>query len=100
MIGARPHTEWLPPEIDRDDHGFVLAGGEIRNYGLWPLERDPYLLETSMPRVFTAGDVRHGAIRRVAAAVGEGSVAVQFLHRVFATDRLHPRGRPRETTTA
>ena len=70
MIGARPHTEWLPPEIDRDDHGFVLAGGEIRNYALWPLERDPYLLETSMPRVFTAGDVRHGAIRRVASAVG------------------------------
>jgi thioredoxin reductase (NADPH) len=100
MIGARPHTEWLPPEIDRDDHGFVLAGGDIRNYGLWPLERDPYLLETSMPRVFTAGDVRHGAIRRVASAAGEGSVAIQFLHRMFAADRLHPRGRPRETAAA
>ena len=61
---------------------------------IWPLERRPLLLETSMPRVFAAGDVRHGSAKRVASAVGEGSVAVQLLHQLFADDRMHPRGRP------
>ena len=96
MIGARPHTEWLPPEVDRDERGFVLTGTDLRDDRAWPLDRSPFLLETSMPGVFAAGDVRHGSVKRVASAVGEGSVAIQLLHRLFAADRLHPRGRPKE----
>jgi thioredoxin reductase (NADPH) len=100
MIGARPHTDWLPPEIDRDSRGFVLTGSDLRADGAWPLDRSPFLLETSMPAVFAAGDVRHGSVKRVASAVGEGSVAIQLLHRLFAADRLHPRGRPKEPAVA
>jgi thioredoxin reductase (NADPH) len=96
MIGGNPHTEWLPPEVKRDDQGFVLTGTDLPDDRTWPLARNPFLLETSMPRVFAAGDVRHGSAKRVASAVGEGSVAVQLLHNLFAADRLHPRGRPRE----
>ena len=96
MIGARPHTEWLPPEVDRDAQGFVLTGTDLRDDDAWPLDRSPFLLETSMPGVFAAGDVRHGSVKRVASAVGEGSVAIQLLHRLFVADRLHPRGRPKE----
>jgi thioredoxin reductase (NADPH) len=96
MIGARPHTEWLPPEVDRDAEGFVLTGTDLRDDGDWPLDRSPFLLETSMPAVFAAGDVRHGSVKRVASAVGEGAVAIQLLHRLFDADRLHPRGRPKE----
>ena len=97
MIGARPHTEWLPGEVDRDERGFVLTGTDLRDDNAWPLERSPFLLETSMPGVFAAGDVRHGSVKRVASAVGEGSVAIQLLHRLFEADRLHPRGRPKES---
>jgi thioredoxin reductase (NADPH) len=97
MIGARPHTEWLPGEVDRDERGFVLTGTDLRDNNAWPLERSPFLLETSMPGVFAAGDVRHGSVKRVASAVGEGSVAIQLLHRLFEADRLHPRGRPKES---
>jgi len=96
MIGARPHTDWLPPEIDRDARGFVLTGTDLRDSTAWPLDRSPLLLETSMPEVFAAGDVRHGSPKRVASAVGEGSVAIQLLHHLFVADRLHPRGRPKE----
>ena len=96
MIGARPHTEWLPPEVDRDAQGFVLTGADLRGDDAWPLDRSPFLLETSMPGLFAAGDVRHGSVKRVASAVGEGSVAIQLLHRMFAADGLHPRGRPKE----
>jgi thioredoxin reductase (NADPH) len=96
MIGARPHTEWLPPGVDRDARGFVLTGTDLRDDHGWPLDRSPFLFETSMPGVFAAGDVRHGSVKRVASAVGEGSVAIQLLHRLFAADRLHPRGRPKE----
>jgi thioredoxin reductase (NADPH) len=96
MIGARPHTGWLPAEIDRDAEGFVLTGTDLRDRPAWRLDRSPFLLETSMPGVFAAGDVRHGSVKRVASAVGEGSVAIQLLHRLFAADRLHPRGRPKE----
>ena len=96
MIGARPHTEWLPPEVDRDAEGFVLTGTDLRDDSDWPLDRSPFLLETSMPGVFAAGDVRHGSVKRVASAVGEGAVAIQLLHRLFEADRLHPRGRPKE----
>ena len=99
MIGARPHTDWLPREVDSDARGFVLTGTDLP-VNAWPLERSPFLLETGMPRVFAAGDVRHGSVKRVASAVGEGSVAIQLLHRLFAADRLHPRGRPKETGVA
>ncbi|MBK1783626.1 FAD-dependent oxidoreductase [Prauserella cavernicola] len=94
MIGARPHTAWLPPEVATDEHGFVLTGTDVGD--IWPLERDPHLLETSLPGVFAAGDARHGSVKRVASAVGEGSVAIQLLHRMFAAHELHPRGRARE----
>jgi thioredoxin reductase (NADPH) len=100
MIGARPHTDWLPPEIDRDSRGFVLTGSDLRAGQAWPLDRSPFLLETSMPAVFAAGDVRHGSVKRVASAVGEGSVAIQLLHRLFVVDRLHPRGRRKEPAVA
>jgi thioredoxin reductase (NADPH) len=100
MIGARPHTEWLPPEVGRDGRGFVLTGTDLRDGPAWPLDRSPFLLETSMPGVFAAGDVRQGSVKRVASAVGEGSVAIQLLHRLFAADRLHPRGRPKEPAVA
>ncbi len=96
MIGARPHTEWLPRGVARDSEGFVLTGTDLGDDRAWPLDRSPFLLETSMPAVFAAGDVRHGSVQRVASAVGDGSVAIQLLHRLFEADRLHPRGRPKE----
>ncbi|HET6502922.1 MAG TPA: FAD-dependent oxidoreductase [Amycolatopsis sp.] len=99
MIGARPHTDWLPPEVDRDERGFVRTGTDLAE-GTWPIERDPLLLETSMPGVFAAGDARHGSVKRVASAVGEGSVAIQLLHQLFAVNALHPRGRPQEPASA
>jgi thioredoxin reductase (NADPH) len=84
FIGARPRTDWLGHDITRDKYGFILSGfdlsGSNRPAG-WPLQRDPYPLETSLPGVFVAGDVRHGSVKRVASAVGEGSIAVQFIHR-------------------
>ncbi|MBO6573801.1 MAG: FAD-dependent oxidoreductase [Rhodothermales bacterium] len=86
FIGARPHTEWLGDVIACDDHGFILTGPDLREEHLqdWPLERDPYLLETNVPGVFAAGDVRHESVKRVASAVGEGSVSVHFVHRHLA----------------
>jgi thioredoxin reductase (NADPH) len=96
MIGARPHTEWLPTEIDRDSRGFVLTGADLREDGAWPLDRSPFALETSVPGVFAAGDIRHGSVKRVASAVGEGSGANQQLHRLYAADRQQPPARPNE----
>jgi len=90
MIGARPHTTWLPREVERDEEGFVLTGQSVRDGDTWPLERRPLHLETSMPGVFAAGDVRHGSVKRVASAVGEGSVAIQLIHQLFATEQRHP----------
>ena len=88
FIGAAPRTEWLPPEILRDEKGFVLAGPDLHSHGKLPAEwkepREPFLLETSVPGVFVAGDLRHGSIKRVASAVGEGSIAVQFVHQYLA----------------
>ena len=87
LIGAVPHTHWLPPNIARDEHGFILTGSDLPASGdpaaSWALPRPPHPLETSMPGVFAAGDVRHGSVKRVASAVGEGSIATtqvsQFL---------------------
>jgi thioredoxin reductase (NADPH) len=84
FIGAKPETEWLPAEIARDQRGFVLTGAEMRAASEWPLSRDPYLLETSVPGVFACGDVRLGPVKRVAAAVGEGSMAIAFVHQYLA----------------
>ncbi len=80
FIGADAETGWLPPEIALDDRGYVLTGSEVQSAGRWELERDPYLLETSVPGIFAAGDVRYGPVKRVAAAVGEGSMAIAFVH--------------------
>jgi len=88
FIGAAPRTDWLPAEILRDDKGFLLAGPDLRTDGKvapeWKEPREPFLLESSVPGVFVAGDVRHGSIKRVASAVGEGSIAVQFVHQYLA----------------
>ena len=80
FIGADAETSWLPPEIARDGHGYVLTGSDVRDAGRWELDRDPYLLETSVPGIFACGDVRFSPVKRVAAAVGEGSMAIAFVH--------------------
>ena len=89
LIGARPQTDWLPSEIARDRHGFLLTSPDLPDDHSWPLKRRRLRLETSMPGVFAAGDVRHGSVKRVASAVGEGSIAIQLVHSLFAADRLH-----------
>jgi thioredoxin reductase (NADPH) len=80
FIGADAQTGWLPDEIARDQRGYVLTGSDMHAAGHWKLERDPYLLETSVPGIFACGDVRYGPVKRVAAAVGEGSMAIAFVH--------------------
>src|SRR5919199_1239654 len=84
LIGAVPHTDWLEGFVERDQRGFILSGPDLSKPGErpkgWKPDRDPYLLETSVPGVFVAGDVRHGSIKRCASAVGEGSIAIQFVH--------------------
>jgi thioredoxin reductase (NADPH) len=84
LIGAEPHTDWLPGEITRDENGYVVTGKDFSRYGYphrgWHVERLPMLLETSMPGVFAAGDVRSGSVKRVSSAVGEGSIAIQTIH--------------------
>jgi thioredoxin reductase (NADPH) len=95
FIGAAPKTEWLPAQICRDERGFVLAGPDLKRVGIDRMsgvvaggtgvgDRDPYLLETSVPGIFVAGDVRHGSVKRAASAVGEGSIAIQFVHQYLA----------------
>ncbi|HEX8634249.1 MAG TPA: FAD-dependent oxidoreductase [Pyrinomonadaceae bacterium] len=88
LIGARPHTEWLGGLIERDPKGFILTGPDLMRAGKrprgWELERDPYLLETSVPGIFAVGDVRKGSIKRVASGVGEGSVAISFVHQYLS----------------
>src|SRR4051812_44486881 len=83
FVGALPRTNWLDDVVARDERGFILAGADAREAG-WPLKRDPYLLETSVPGVFVAGDVRARSIKRVASAVGEGSMAVSLIHEYLA----------------
>jgi thioredoxin reductase (NADPH) len=99
LIGADPHTNWLPPEIARDPNGFLLTGEEVSDGSDWPLERRPYSLETSMPCVFAAGDVRRSSVKRVASAVGEGSIAIQLVQTLSANERLDVVATPTRTTT-
>ena len=80
FIGADAETAWLPAEIARDGRGYVLTGDDVVKAGQWPLGRDPYLLESSVPGIFACGDVRLSPVKRVAAAVGEGSMAIAFVH--------------------
>jgi thioredoxin reductase (NADPH) len=88
FIGAEPRTAWLDGTVERDDRGFVLTGPDLPRLGKrpkgWTLERDPSLLETNIPGVFAVGDVRHGSVKRVASGVGEGSVAIQFVHQYLS----------------
>jgi thioredoxin reductase (NADPH) len=88
FIGALPRTDWLVNLIERDERGFLLTGPDLIRDGQrpkgWPLDRDPFLLETNVPGIFAVGDVRHGSIKRVASGVGEGSVAVQFIHQYLS----------------
>jgi thioredoxin reductase (NADPH) len=92
FIGAAPRTEWLNESIRRDTRGFILTGPDLldaegRPPPEWPLQRDPYLLESSMPGVFVAGDVRATSVKRVASAVGEGAMAVTLVHRHLEATR-------------
>jgi len=88
FIGARPYTDWIGLDIIKDEKGFLETGRDLKTYSnfgkIWKQERDPYLLETSCPGIFAAGDVRAGAMNRVASAVGEGSMAISFVHKYLA----------------
>jgi thioredoxin reductase (NADPH) len=88
FIGAMPRTDWLGDLVERDERGFILTGPDLIWQGArprgWTLERDPFLLETNVPGLFAVGDVRHGSVKRVASGVGEGSVAVQFIHQYLS----------------
>src|ERR1700722_2176001 len=95
LIGDRPLTDWLPQEIARDARGFLLTGEEFPDGCDWPVERPPFSHETSMPGVLAAGDVRHSSIKRVASAVGEGSIAMQLAQTLLADQQLGI-GRPPE----
>jgi thioredoxin reductase (NADPH) len=88
FIGALPRTDWLAGVVERDERGFLLTGADLMQGGErpkgWALDRDPFLLETNVPGIFAVGDVRHGSVKRVASGVGEGSVAVQFIHQYLS----------------
>jgi thioredoxin reductase (NADPH) len=88
LIGAEPRTGWLPEDIARDQKGYVVTGQDLLRdrgrSGVWSLERPPMLLETSVPGVLAAGDVRFGSVKRVASAVGEGSIAIPLIHSYLA----------------
>ena len=88
FIGAEPNTDWLAGVVERDERGFILTGTDLLRDGKrprgWLLDRDPYWTETSVPGIFAAGDVRHGSVKRVASGVGEGSIAVQFIHQYLS----------------
>jgi thioredoxin reductase (NADPH) len=89
FIGAKPHSDFVADLVERNNAGFILTGPDLFSYGQrpkkWLLKRDPFLLETSVPGIFAVGDVRQGAVRRVASAVGQGSTAVSFVHQYLKT---------------
>ena len=85
MIGAEPRTDWLGDAVARDERGFILTGADLPP-DAWPLDRRPLLFETSLPGVFAAGDVRHGSVKRVTTAMGEGATAIQLVHQYLETD--------------
>jgi thioredoxin reductase (NADPH) len=91
LIGASPHTDWLAGTVERDASGYILTGQDLLRDGrlppAWPLDRLPYLMETSVPGVFAAGDVRAGSVKRVASAVGAGAIAVQLVHQYLDEQR-------------
>ncbi len=87
LIGAEAATDWLPPEIARDEHGFVLTGPDAMKAGQWTADREPFALETSAPGIFAVGDIRSGSVKRVAASVGEGGVAIALVHRYLQLPR-------------
>ena len=91
FIGADADTGWLPAEIARDERGYVLTGDKVTSAGRWSHDRDPYLLETSVPGIFACGDVRFSPVKRVASAVGEGSMAIALVHQFLQQDRRGPR---------
>lgn len=93
MIGADAQTVWLPSAIQRDERGYVVTGPKVANSGRWPIERDPYLLETTVPGIFAVGDVRAGSVKRVAASVGEGSMVIAFVHQ-YLTQAAEPTLQP------
>lgn len=84
FIGQQPRTGWLEGVVARDERGFILTGPDLEDHSGWPLTRRPHLLESSLPGVFAVGDVRHRSVKRIASAVGEGSMAVQFVHQYLA----------------
>ena len=86
FIGADAETGWMPDAIVRDERGYVRTGEAVARSGQWRAPRDPYLLETSVPGIFACGDVRSGPVKRVAAAVGEGSMAIAFVHQFLSHD--------------
>jgi thioredoxin reductase (NADPH) len=85
LIGAKAQTEWLPSAIERDALGYVLTGPDALRSSRWSNERDPYLLETTVPGIFAVGDVRAGSVKRVAAGVGEGSMVIAFVHQFLGS---------------
>jgi thioredoxin reductase (NADPH) len=92
FIGADAETKWLPAEIACNERGYVLTGDDVKKAGRWLYHRDPYLLETSAPGVFACGDVRLSPVKRVASAVGEGSMAIAFVHQYMAHEKAHAGG--------
>ncbi len=86
FIGADADTAWLPPEVALDSRGYVLTGADVAASGSWAGDRDPYLLETSVAGIFASGDVRFSPVKRVAAAVGDGSMAIAFVHQYLRSD--------------
>jgi thioredoxin reductase (NADPH) len=99
FIGADAESGWLPNEIARNDRGYVLTGPDLTAAGAWVVNRDPYLLETSVPGIFACGDIRFSPVKRVAAAVGEGSMAIAFVHQ-YLRELEARRSRPPAAATA